>query len=216
NDALHVDSRISRQKKYAAGGQLVVGLANAMVWQFAGPDTNSNVSLLNFTFVQPILRGGGRRFVMVTLTIVERALIANLRALERYRQGFYTNLAIGDGGLPGPQRRGGFFGGTGLTGFSGQGSGGFGEVGTVTGFGRGNTNNNNGGGGVGSGFAGGGAGNVGGFVGILQQVQQIRNSRQNLDAQLRTLRLLEANLDAGVIDIVQVDQFRQNIETARA
>lgn len=207
---------IRRQKKFAAGGQLVVGLANSILWQFAGPDTNSNVSLLNFTFMQPLLRGGGRRFVMETLTIVERALVANLRALERYRQGFYTNLAIGDGGLPGPQRRGGFFGGTGLTGFSGQGSGGFGEVGTVTGFGRGGNTNTGGGNGVGSGFAGGGAGNVGGFVGILQQVQQIRNSRQNLDAQLRTLRLLEANLDAGVIDIAQVDQFRQNIETARA
>ena len=33
---------------------------------------------------------------------------------------------------------------------------------------------------------------------------------------MRTLGLLEANLDAGLIDIVQVDSFRQNIETQRA
>lgn len=204
------------EKRLAAGGELVVGIANNIVWQFAGTDTNSNVSLLNFTFVQPLLRGGGRRFVMEQLTIVERTLVANLRAFERYRQGFYTNLAIGDGGTPGPQRRGGFFGGTGLTGFSGQGSGGFGEVGNATNFGRNNNAAGGGTGNVGSGFAGGGAGNVGGFLGILQQTQQIRNSRQNLDSQLRTLRLLEANLEAGVIDIAQVDQFRQNIETARA
>lgn len=215
-DTLSDANTLSMKRKFAAGGELVVGIANSIVWQFAGPDTNTNTSLLNFSFVQPLLRGGGRRFVMEQLTIVERALVANLRAFERYRQGFYTNLAVGDGGLPGPQRKGGFFGGTGLTGFSGQGSGGFGEVGTATGFGRNAGNNNGGAQGVGSGFTGGGAGVVGGFIGILQQVQQIRNTQQNLDAQLRTLKLLEANLDAGVIDIAQVDQFRQNIETARA
>jgi hypothetical protein len=215
-DSLNDTQSLQMQKRFAAGGELIVGIANSIVWQFAGPDTNSNVSILNFSFVQPLLRGGTRRFILEQLTIVERALVANLRAFERYRQGFYTNLAVGDGGTTGPSRRGGFFGGTGLTGFSGQGSGGFGEVGTVTGFGRGNNPNPNANGGVGSGFAGGGAGTVGGYIGILQQTQQVRNSQQNLAAQLRTLKLLEANLEAGVIDIAQVDQFRQNIETARA
>ncbi|MBM84318.1 MAG: hypothetical protein CMJ78_27495, partial [Planctomycetaceae bacterium] len=37
-----------------------------------------------------------------------------------------------------------------------------------------------------------------------------------MGAQERTLALLEANLDAGLIDIAQVDQFRQSIETERA
>ncbi|MEM7234831.1 MAG: hypothetical protein AAF517_21810, partial [Planctomycetota bacterium] len=73
-----------------------------------------------------------------------------------------------------------------------------------------------GGGAGGAGFAGGGAGTVGGFFGLLQQTQQIRNTEASLNAQLRTLLLLEANLDAGLIDIAQVDQFRQNIETERA
>jgi hypothetical protein len=72
------------------------------------------------------------------------------------------------------------------------------------------------GGGGGAGFAGGGAGTVGGFIGLLQQEQQIRNTRDSLNAQLRTLALLESNLEAGLIDIAQVDQFRQNIETERA
>ncbi|MDA1016366.1 MAG: hypothetical protein O3A00_18145, partial [Planctomycetota bacterium] len=67
-----------------------------------------------------------------------------------------------------------------------------------------------------AGLAGGGAGTVGGFIGLLQQLQQIRNTEDSLSAQLRTLALLEANLDAGLIDIAQVDQFRQNIETERA
>ena len=120
------------QRRFAAGGQLLVGFANTLVWQFAGPDTNSNTSLINFSFVQPLLRNGGRRFILEQLTIVERAMLSNLRAFERYRQGFYTNLAVGDGGTTGAQRRGGFFGGTGLTGFSGQGSTGFGCAGRLS------------------------------------------------------------------------------------
>ena len=67
-----------------------------------------------------------------------------------------------------------------------------------------------------TGFAGGGAGTLNGFLGLLQRTQQIRNSEQSLEAQLRTLELLEAALDAGLIDIAQVDQFRQSIETERA
>lgn len=213
---LGINDNLRFQKQFAAGGQLLVGFVNSMVWQFAGPDTSTNTTLLNFSFIQPLLRAGGRRFILEQLTIVERAMLANLRAFERYRQGFYTNLAIGDGGVTGAQRRGGFFGGTGLTGFSGQGSSGFGGVGDATGFGRGGTGNVAGNGTVGSGFAGGGAGTIGGYVGLLQQTQQIRNTRQNLNAQLRTLKLLQANLEAGTIDIAQVDQFRQNIETAKA
>ena len=62
----------------------------------------------------------------------------------------------------------------------------------------------------------GGAGNVGGFIGLLQQLQEIRNTESSLSAQLRTLALLEANYEAGLIDLVQVDTFRQSIETERA
>ena len=207
------------QRRIATGGELVVGFANSMVWQFAGPDEYTNLSILNFNFVQPLLRFGGRAVALERLTIAERNLLANLRAFTRYRQGFYTNVVIGDLNVTGPQRRGGFFGGTGLDGFSGQGGGGFGEVGGATNFGRAGFGGTAAGGGAaagGAGFAGGGAGNVGGFVGLLQISQQIRNSQDALDLQLRTLKLLEANLEAGLIDIVQVDQFRQNIETERA
>ncbi|MBA4016792.1 MAG: hypothetical protein C0483_06370 [Pirellula sp.] len=215
-DILTSPGYLQAQRRFAAGGQLLVGFANTIVWQFAGPDTNANTSLINFSFIQPLLRAGGRRFILEQLTIVERAMLSNLRAFERYRQGFYTNLAVGDGGTTGAQRRGGFFGGTGLTGFSGQGSTGFGGVGDATGFGRAGGAAAGNGGAVTGGFAGGGAGTLGGYVGLLQTTQQIRNTQQNLNAQLRTLKLLQANLEAGTIDIAQVDQFRQNIETARA
>ena len=109
-----------------------------------------------------------------------------------------------------------FWGARALTGFTGQGAGGIGTVAAGT-FGiTGSTFGGGGTGGAGIGFVGGGAGTVGGFVGLLQQLQQVRNAKSNLNALVRTLGLLEANLEAGLIDIVQVDQFRQQIETSRA
>jgi len=213
---LETDTMLDLRKRFATGAELVVGFANSIVWQFAGPDTNSTMSLLNFSLVQPLLRAGGRVVALEQLTIVERTLLGNLRAFQRYRQGYYTNVAVGEANVAGTQRRGGFFGGTGLTGFTGQGSSGFGEVGEATGVGRAGFGNGGGGANAGTGFAGGGAGTVGGFIGLLQQLQQVRNTEDSLQAQTRTLGLLEANLEAGIIDIAQVDQFRQNIETERA
>lgn len=203
------------RRRTAVAGEILVGFANSFVWQFTGNDTNATVSILNFNLVQPLLRSGGRVIALEQLTIVERALLANLRAFQRYRQGFYTSIAVGNLGVSGPQRRGGFFGGTGLTGFTGTGSGGLGGVGQATNFARGGLNNGGGGGGAG-GLAGGGAGSVGGYIGLLQTLQEFRNAQDSFDLQLRSLGLLEANLEAGLIDITQVDQFRQSIETQRA
>jgi hypothetical protein len=103
-------------------------------------------------------------------------LLANLRSYGQFRQGFYTQVAIGELGVPGPQRGGR---GTNLQVFSGQ-------------------------------------ANLGGYVGLLQQLQQIRNAEDNLDLQQRTLAQLEALLEAGLIDLIQVDQFRQNVQRDRA
>jgi len=215
-NTLTQNTDFTARREFSAGGELLMGIANSIVWQFAGPDTNFTTSLLNFSFIQPLLRNGGRAFVMERLTIVERALLANLRAMQFYRQGFYTNVTIGANTGAGPQRQGGFFGGTGLTGFSGQGASGFGGVGGGT-FGiQGGGGGGGGGAQAGAGFVGGGAGTVGGFIGLLQQKQQIANLQLNLTSLLSTLGLLEASLDAGLIDIVQVDQFRQNIESTRA
>ncbi len=217
SNQLTTDTNLRAERRFATAGQLLVGFANSFVWQFAGADTNATTSILNFNLIQPLLRGAGRDIALEQLTIVERGLLANLRAFQRYRRGFYTNVAIGESGTSSPQRRGGFFGGTGLTGFTGTGAGGLGGVGAATGFGRGGFGGGGGGGGGGgAGFAGGGAGQVGGYIGLLQAIQELRNTEVSLNSQLRMLALLEANLEAGIIDLTQVDQFRQNIETERA
>ncbi|MEK6239647.1 MAG: hypothetical protein N2C14_33425, partial [Planctomycetales bacterium] len=59
-----------------------------------------------------------------------------------------------------------------------------------------------------------GQGRVNGYLGLLQQLQQIRNSEDNLGLQIRTLDQLEA--DAAVIDVVQIQQFQQSVESQRS
>jgi len=215
NNTLRTDTDFQISRRFATAGELAVGFANSFVWQFAGPNSESSLSIIDFALAQPLLRGAGRDVALERLTVAERTLLANLRAFRQYQQGFYTNVAVGELGVSGPQRAGGFFGGTGLTGFTGTGSGGFGGVGQATNFGQA-PSATGGATATGSGLAGGGAGIVGGFVGLLQQLQQIRNSQESLNASLRALRLLEAHREAGTIDLQQVDQFRQNIETERA
>jgi outer membrane protein TolC len=199
----------------ATGGEFVVGIANSLMWQFAGPDDYSSNTLIDFTFVQPLLRAGGRTRVLERLTISERTLLANVRAMERYRSGFYLNVVTGQDAGEGPNRRGGFFGGSGLEGFAGVGGGGFGNVGNFGFggfFGQGGFNQ-----GVGGGFTGGaGAQQAGGYIGLLQTSQQIRNQRSNVVALRDSLDQLQASYDAGRIDRFQVDLALQALYNAQS
>ncbi len=173
---------IQARKLFTTGGELVVGLANSIVWQFSGPDTHAYNSLLDFSLVQPLLRAGGRDVVMERLTISERTLLANVRQMERFRQGFATDIVTGRNAGPGPSRRGGFFGGSGLEGFTGTGGGGFGRVGNFGGTG---------GGGDGGIAGGAGAARAGGFLGLLQSQQEIKNLKDNVYALRDSLERLE-------------------------
>lgn len=205
---------IALERQFTNGAEMIVGLANSLTWQLAGPDTQTASTVIDFSFVQPLLRGGGRDVVMERLTLAERTLLYNVRSFERFRTGFYLNVTVGRNNEPGPTRRGGLFGGAGLQGFTGLG-GGFGTVGNVQ---------NN----AGAGFGGGGAvPQVGGFLGLVQNQLQIRNSEENV-ARLRdnlarfedTLReqltIIPASQDAIPSQQLQVAQARQALISAQA
>ena len=167
---------LQASRRLATAGEILVGFANSFVFEFTGGDANLAASLASFSFVQPLLRGAGRDIALEQLTIVERDLLANLRAYSQYRQGFYTQVAIGELGVTGPQRGGAS---TSLAVFPGQGG-------------------------------------VGGYIDLLEQLQRIRNTEDNLSLQLRILAQLEAYLDVGMIDLVQVAEFRQSVEDERS
>lgn len=202
------------QRQFTNGADLVVGFANSMTWQLAGPDTQSATTLLDFSLIQPLLRGGGRDVIMERLTLAERTLLYNVRAFERYRTGFYTTVTVGRAAEPGPTRRGGLFGGAGLQGFTGLG-GGFGTVGTVQ---------NN----AAGGFGGGGAvPTVGGFLGLVQNQLQISNAEENVARQRENLARFEDTLREQLLVIpasqdtipsqqLQVAQARQSLISSQA
>ncbi|WP_442482036.1 TolC family protein [Aeoliella sp. SH292] len=201
------NNRYRAETLTATGGEFVVGFANSLVWQFSGTDNYTGTSLLDFSMIQPLLRAGGRTVVLERLTIAERSLLANVRQMDRYRRGFYVQVMTGRDAGAGPSRRGGFFGGAGLEGFTGVGGGGFGRVGGFGGFfGNG-----------GNGFTGGaGAAQAGGFIGLLQVQQQIRNQRANVAALKTSVSQLEATFEAGRIDRFQVDLARQALFNAQS
>lgn len=176
SNRLNLSSDLQARRRFATAGELLVGFANSFVFEFAGGNVSLASSLANFSFIQPLLRGAGRDVALEQLTLSERRLLANLRAYSQFRQGFFTQVVIGELGVTAPQRAG---------------------LGTVL-----------------QSFSG--VGGVNGYLGLLQQAQQIRNTEDNLRLQLRTRDRLEALYDNELIDIVQVDQFRQNIEVTRA
>lgn len=202
-------NRLRFSKLNATGGTLVAGVANSLFWQFSGPDNYTSTTLLDFTLVQPLLRGAGRVRVLERLTLAERTLLGNVRSMERFRRGFYVNVVTGRDPGQGPSRRGGFFGGAGLEGFAGVGGGGFGGVGFFGGGGFGQ--------GGGQGFTGGaGAAGAGGYLGLLQSAQQIRNQRANVAALRDSVEQLQETYEAGRIDRFQVDLARQALYNAQS
>ncbi|MHC4876951.1 MAG: TolC family protein [Planctomycetota bacterium] len=170
------DSALFLRRKFASAGEFMVGFANTFTFEFASGNTNLATSLLNYSLTQPLLRGAGRDRGLEALTSTERILLANLRGYDQFRQGFYTQIAIGELGVREVQPGGP---GTNLDSFSGSGG-------------------------------------VNGFFGLLQNLQSVRYTYDNLKLQERTRDRLEALYDSELIELVQVDQFRQSIERTRA
>ncbi|GIX00194.1 MAG: hypothetical protein KatS3mg111_3526 [Pirellulaceae bacterium] len=196
------------RKQFATGADLIVGLANSITWQLAGPNDQSATSLIDFSLIQPLLRQGGRDVVLERLTLAERTLLANVRAFERFRRAYYIQIATGRNPDTSPRRRGGVFGGAGL--------GGFDVLGSVF----------SGGGGGGGGFGGGGNPGSGGFLGLLQQQINIANQEENIvrlqDLYLQledTYRELLMTMPENQTEIpsqqIQVAQALQNIYSAQ-
>ena len=207
---------LQARRGFATGADLAVGIANALVWDLSA-NTFTPSTALNMGFIQPLLRRAGRDRILEQLTITERALLSNVRQMERYRRAFYVEVMTGRNAGDGATRRGGFFGGSGLDGFSGVGGGGFGGVG------------GGGGGGGGGDFGGGGAGaaEAGGYFGLLQTQQDIRNQqltiarlRSNLselrESLAENLQKIPDDAETIVTERLQIAQARQALLDAES
>ena len=84
------------------GTTFAVGLANTILWNFSGNNTQSASSLIDFSIIQPLLRNAGRDQILEALTQSERSLLADVRQLDRFRRGFHLNIATGRNPGAGP------------------------------------------------------------------------------------------------------------------
>ncbi len=193
---------LQAQKLFGGGGQLLVEIANTLTWNLIGHSQTNN-TIASFSLMQPILRNAGRAFVMERLTLVERTLLYSIRQMEQYRRAYYAFLATGRNTGSGPQRLGGVFGTAGLGGFTGVGTNGFAQVGAAVAA-TGNP-------GLGGSSSGAGAAQAQGFIGILQDIMQIRNQEANVAGLRDSLAQLQAAYEAGRIDRFQVDLARQSL-----
>ena len=101
-----LNSAVGVTKLTATGGELLVGFANSLVWDSWGSDTDIFSSTIDFGLVQPLLRQGGRARVLENLTQTERRMLANVRQMNQFRQGFFVDIAVGRNSGSGPSRNG--------------------------------------------------------------------------------------------------------------
>ena len=170
------DATLSARKNLAAGGELLAGIANSIVWEFSGSDGYRVSTPLTFALTQPLLRAAGRAVAMENLTQSERNLLANIRQMERFRRGFHTAIVFGRSGVVGPAP-----GGVALPSVSGS-------------------------------FTS----RAAGFVGLLTTEVNIRNLENNVESTRDSLSLMEANFDAGQVQLDQVQRVRQQLYSAQS
>lgn len=98
---------VGARRKLATGADVVVSLANSMVWTFSpSNDTFTPTTTLSYSLTQPFLRGAGRAIVLEDLTRSERRLLANVRQLAFYQQGFYVGVLTGSSPVSAPSSGG--------------------------------------------------------------------------------------------------------------
>lgn len=149
------------------GANFAVGVANTVLWNFAGANTQTATSLIDFSLIQPLLRNAGRDRILESLTQSERTLLANVRQMDRFRRGFYMQVAVGRSPGAGP----------------------------------------------GSNFLGlpQGAQGPGGFVGLLQTRQLIRNQQFAVRQVQNVLNQFQELFDSDQIDNLQLVQVESQL-----
>lgn len=86
------------------GTELITRFVNSFIWDFNQGKMSTATTLLDFAVVQPLMRFGGRVRTLEPLTQSERHLLANVRRMEQYQQGFYLNIVAGRDVAGGPIR----------------------------------------------------------------------------------------------------------------
>jgi hypothetical protein len=85
-------------KVLPTGALLLLNFSNQTVFSFLNPKDTLSVTNLNFTAIQPLLRGGGEAVALESLTQAERNLLYSIRNYARFRKQLYVEIASQNGG----------------------------------------------------------------------------------------------------------------------
>ena len=98
NNQLQVVAANGFLRNLMTGGQLLVNLANSIVFEYSNKGVQMVSPNLTVSFVQPLLRGAWARIVTQSLSLQERSVLYNVRAFAEFRRDFYVSLVTGSGG----------------------------------------------------------------------------------------------------------------------
>lgn len=100
NDQLQLGSSNGFNLEFMSGAQLLVDMANSIVFQYSGGKQVQLVApSLAVGFTQPLLRGAWARIVTQQLSLQERQMLYAVRSFAEYRRQFYVNLVASGGYL---------------------------------------------------------------------------------------------------------------------
>ncbi len=98
NNQLQLTSDNGFTLNLMSGGQLMVNLANSILFEYSNKGVQVVSPNLTVSFVQPLLRGAWARIVTQNLSLQERNVLYNLRSFAQFRREFYVSLVTGTGG----------------------------------------------------------------------------------------------------------------------
>ena len=93
-----LNNGIGFSKILPTGALLLLNFSNQTVFDFLNPKQTISNTVLNFTAIQPFLRGGGQAVALESLTQAERNLLYAIRAYGRFRKELYVEIASNNGG----------------------------------------------------------------------------------------------------------------------
>ncbi len=139
------------------GAQLLVNMANQLVFQYSNHGMQIASPNLTINFIQPLLRGAWARIVTQSLSLQEREVLYTMRSFAEFRRQFYVGLITGSGGT-----------------------------------------------------------STSGYLGLVSQLQAIRNAQANLNSYRQNLDMYEAEMQAGLRTVLERDQLALNYQTTQA
>ena len=170
NNQLLLGSQNGFNLELMSGAQLLVNLANSIVFEYSNHGVQMVSPSLLVSFTQPLLAGAWARNVTQPLSLQERGVLYELRSFAEFRRQFYVSLVTGQAGSSIP---------------------------TLNGFGASYSSTT-------------------GYLLLLFQLQQIRNTELNLKSTKQNLDIYEEEIKAGIRPILERDTVAQQYQSTQA